>query len=97
MSSLPAPHIRFAPHIKDEIASVKKTLGFGGFLTPFLPIFLQFHPFHAHIKQIYKKNRPGLHFLAAMEAQTFWYGPGRVATTFSTDKYKYQRMKIRVS
>ena len=44
-----------------------------------------------------KKIRPSLHFLAAMEAQTFWYGPGRVATAYSTDKYKYQRMKIRVS
>ena len=44
-----------------------------------------------------KKIRPSLHFLAAMEAQTFWYGPGRVATAYSTDKYKYQRMKIRLS
>ena len=40
VSSLPAPHIRFAPHIKDETASVKKkTIDFGVFLTLFVAIF----------------------------------------------------------
>ena len=44
-----------------------------------------------------KKIVPNLLFPAAVRPQTFWYGPGRVATAYSTDKYKYQRMKIRVS
>ena len=90
--SLPAPRFRFAPRFQDEIVSLKKRLFYMVF-NLFLPIFLQFHPFNAHMKQICKKIRFGLHFWAAMEAQTFWYGPGRVATAYSTDKYKYQRMK----
>ena len=41
-----------------------------------------------------EKIVPSLLFPAAVRPQTFWYSPGRVATTYSTDKYKYQMMKI---
>ena len=55
--------------------------------SPVLCIITQF----THIKNIFwKKICPGLLFLAAVEAQTFYSRPGRVATAYSTDKYKYK-------
>ena len=74
----------------------QETTVFGEFLTLFCK-FSQSFTLFMHTKFCFKKIRPSLHFLAVMAAQTFWYGPGRVATAYSTDKYKYQRMKIRVS
>ena len=44
-----------------------------------------------------KKIVPNLLFPAAVRPQTFCNAPGRVATAYSTDKYKYRMMKIRVS
>ena len=35
-----------------------------------------------------EKIVPSLLFPAAVRPQTFWYSPGRVATAYSTDKYK---------
>ena len=37
-----------------------------------------------------EKIVPSLLFPAAVRPQTFWYSPGRVATAYSTDKYKYK-------
>ena len=37
-----------------------------------------------------KKIVPSLLFPAVVRPQTFWYSPGRVATAYSTDKYKYE-------
>ena len=65
------------------------------------PVLAGFLPFSAHFFAfssslcIYKTNfakkiRSGLDFLAAVEAQSFCLNSGRVATAYSTDKYKYQ-------
>ena len=66
--------------------------------SPFSAIFFAFTPFSCTYKTNFeKKISPDLDFLSAVEAQTFCRNSGRVATAYSTDKYKKQNMKIRVS
>ena len=71
----------------------QKTTSFGVFL-PFFSQILHFHPFHAHIKPILKKRiRPGLHFSAVVEAQTFCLNSGRVATATQLTNINIKRWK----
>ena len=60
-------------------------------LAGFLPFSVHFFAFSSSLC-IYKTNfakkiRSGLHFLVAVEAQTFCLNSGRVANAFSKDKY----------
>ena len=75
----------------------EKSVNLSGFSTCFCHFFC-FFTLIMHIQnQFWKKISPGLLFLAGVEAQTFCLRPGRVATAYSTDKYKCKMMKIRVS
>ena len=77
--------------------TVRKCL-FSMCFSPFSAIFFAFTPFkYTHNTNFEKKCSPGLDFLSTVKAQTFCRNSGRVATAYSTDKYKYQNMKIRVS
>ena len=70
---------------------------FGGFSTLLCHIFCNLTLSMHTENQFWKEISPALLFLATMEAQTFCLRPGRVATAYSTDKYKCKIMKIRVS
>ena len=77
--------------------TVRKCL-FSMCFSPFSAIFFAFTPFkYTHNTNFEKKCSPGLDFLSTVKAQTFCRNSRRVATAYSTDKYKYQNMKIRVS
>ena len=88
---------RAAPQIR-RVLSRPKNDRFWRVFYPIPPIFFAFSPFPRTYKTNFaKKIRSGLHFLAAVEAQSFCLNSGRVATAYSTDKYKCKIMKIRVS
>ena len=73
----------------------KKRQVLAGFL-PYSAHFFCIFTLSTHIQnQFCKKIRSGLHFLAAVEAQSFCLNSGRVATAYSTDKYKYQNHENR--
>ena len=75
----------------------EKSVNLSGFST-FHCHFFAFSPSLCKYKTNFEeKISPGLLFLAGVEAQTFCLRPGRVATAYSTDKYKCKIMKIRVS
>ena len=81
---------RAAPQIR-RVLSRPKNDRFWRVFYPIPPIFFAFSPFPRTYKTNFaKKIRSGLHFLAAVEAQSFCLNSGRVATAYSTDKYKYQ-------
>ena len=81
---------RAAPQIR-RVLSRPKNNRFWRVFYPIPPIFFAFSPFPRTYKTNFaKKIRSGLHFLAAVEAQSFCLNSGRVATAYSTDKYKYQ-------
>ena len=68
----------------------EKSVNLSGFST-FHCHFFAFSPSLCKYKTNFEeKISPGLLFLAGVEAQTFCLRPGRVATAYSTDKYKYQ-------
>ena len=74
--------------------TVRKCL-FSMCFSPFSAIFFAFTPFkYTHNTNFEKKCSPGLDFLSTVKAQTFCRNSGRVATAYSTDKYKDQNMKI---
>ena len=84
-----------APQIR-RVLSRPKNDRFWRVFYPIPPIFFAFSPFPRTYKTNFaKKIRSGLHFLAAVEAQTFCLNSGRVANAYSTDKYKYQNHENR--
>ena len=88
---------RAAPQIR-RVLSRPKNDRFWRVFYPIPHIFFAFSPFpRTHKTNFEEKNQALLAFLAVVEAQTFCLNSGRVATAYSTDKYKYQKMRIRVS
>ena len=72
-----------APHIRFETVREKTS-------PPYHIFFLHFHPFYAHKKHVLKQNQPWFEFFGRSEGSNFSLNSGRVATAYSTDKYKYQ-------
>ena len=76
---------RAAPQIR-RVLSRPKNDRFWRVFYPIPPIFFAFSPFPRTYKTNFaKKIRSGLHFLAAVEAQSFCLNSGRVATAYSTE------------
>ena len=81
---------RLAPHFQDEIVSLKKRPFLAGFQLFLVQLFCMWLIFICMTWIFCEKIVPSLLFPAAVRPQTFWYSPGRVATAYSTDKYKYK-------